>query len=378
MKYFNIKRYKFSTITRSLSNLSYSILDFLKFINLKKTYKYLEDKIYKLTKVFKYLNPQKHDVLDAIRKIKISSNRFLFYHLPVSIIFFGLLYILIPKFFTYDKSTIEKIICSNSKVKCTIKGKISYNLFPTPRIKLKNLKINITSSKINLFTSQNTYLKLSIKNLLAKEKHKVKKIIVNDFESNVNLKKLNNYNAIFEKKINSIPIVFKKGKIILYDKKNYIATITDVNMIVKLLEDYSEANLRGKFLNDDININFNNEIDDSNSITEIEIKMKDANFYTKISFLNLKKKIKDGKFLIKKDNNKISGIFDYGDNQIRILKSNIRNRFMDGKLSGSLILLPYFDFNLDLNLNSINFTKVYNYFLFLEKEEQKKSSYIPL
>ena len=45
---------------------------------------------------------------------------------------------------------------------------------------------------------------------------------------------------------------------------------------------------------------------------------------------------------------------------------------MDGKLSGSLILLPYFDFNLDLNLNSINFTKVYNYFLFLDKEEQKK------
>ena len=72
MKYFNIKRYKFSTITRSLSNLSYSILDFLKFINLKKTYKSLEDKIYKLKKVFKYLNPQKHDVLDAIRKIKIN------------------------------------------------------------------------------------------------------------------------------------------------------------------------------------------------------------------------------------------------------------------------------------------------------------------
>ena len=108
MKYFNFKRYKFSTITRRLSNLSYdffdflkfinlkktykyledkisySILDFLKFINLKKTYKYLGDKIYKLTKIFKYLDPQKYNVLNTIKKIKISSNRFLFYHLLTS------------------------------------------------------------------------------------------------------------------------------------------------------------------------------------------------------------------------------------------------------------------------------------------------------
>ena len=100
--------------------------------------------------------------------------------------------------------------------------------------------------------------------------------------------------------------------------------------------------------------------------------MKGSNFYTKISFLDPKKNIKNGKFLIKKENNKISGIFDYKDNQITIVKSNIRNRFIDGKLAGNLILLPYFDFNLDLNLNSINFTKVYNYFLSLDKEEQKE------
>ena len=41
MKYLNIKRYKFSTIIRSLRNLADDILDFLKFINFKKAYKYL-------------------------------------------------------------------------------------------------------------------------------------------------------------------------------------------------------------------------------------------------------------------------------------------------------------------------------------------------
>ena len=379
MKYFNIKRYKFSTVTRSLANLLDSILDFLKFINFKKIYKYLEGNIYKLGKSFKYFNLQKYyneikyyKVLNAIKKIKIHSNRFLFYHLPASIIFFGLLYILIPIFFNYDKSAIEKIICSSSNVNCTINGKIGYNLIPTPRLKIKDLKININSSKVNLLSADNTYLVLSIKNLLAKEKHKVKKIIINDFKSSINLKKLENYNTILEKKISLIPIVFINGEIALYDKKKYLAKITDANLIVKLLNDYSEANLEGKFLNDDISISFNNQIDDNKLMTKIELKMHEANFYSKVSFLDLKKNIENGKFLIKKDNNKISGLFDYKDNQITILKSNIRNRFIDGKLSGDLIFLPYFDFNLDLNLNSINFTKLYNYFLFLDKEQQKK------
>ena len=44
---------------------------------------------------------------------------------------------------------------------------------------------------------------------------------------------------------------------------------------------------------------------------------------------------------------------------------------MDGELEGKITLLPYFNFNLDLNLNSINFTKLYNYFLALDEKNQK-------
>ena len=115
MKYFNIKRYKFSTITRTLSNLSDDILDYLKFINLKKIYKYFEATIYKLTKTFKYLDPRKYyldprkyyldprkyNVINYIKKIKIKSNKFLFFHLPISIIFFAMLYFLILYAFFY-------------------------------------------------------------------------------------------------------------------------------------------------------------------------------------------------------------------------------------------------------------------------------------
>ena len=79
-----------------------------------------------------------------------------------------------------------------------------------------------------------------------------------------------------------------------------------------------------------------------------------------------------GNILIKKDKNKIAGIFFYKDGKLIIKKSNLRNSFIDGKLEGKIELLPYFDFDLDINLNSINFTKLYNYFLSLDAEGNKK------
>ena len=388
MKYFNIKRYKFSTIIGSVSGLLNNISKLGKIINFKKILNYFDDIRYSLKKASRYLDIRNYKIIyiniiknsiniiknsiNIIKNFKNKSNKFLFFHLPTAIIFFAFLYLMIPTFYKYDKLVIQKTICESSKITCVVRGKINYSFIPTPRFKIKDLIINISSNGQNLLTVKETSLILSIKNLLAKEKHKAKKIVFNDFESKINLKKLKKYNKIFENKISSLPMIFTKGKILLYEGVNYIAAINDVKLVAKLLKDSSEAKLKGKFLDDNIIINFNNKIHDNLPKKEIEFRMKGLNFYTKLSFFDSKKVIKNGKFLIKKDNNKISGLFDYKDNQISILNSNIRNSYIDGKILGNIILLPFFDFNLDLNLNSINFTKIYNYFLSLDKEDQKK------
>ena len=54
--------------------------------------------------------------------------------------------------------------------------------------------------------------------------------------------------------------------------------------------------------------------------------------------------IKNGKFLLKQGKNKASGIFDYKDSEIKIIKSNVRNAFIDGKLLGNIVFLPFFGF----------------------------------
>ena len=100
------------------------------------------------------------------------------------------------------------------------------------------------------------------------------------------------------------------------------------------------------------------------------------NFLTKANLINSEKNknVTSGNILIKKDKNRITATFNYNykDDELIIKKSNLRNAFLSGKLEGKIILLPYFDFDLDLNLNSINFTKLYNYFLSLDKKDQKK------
>jgi hypothetical protein len=376
MNYFNIKRYKFYAALKKLNVLG---------LNFSKIFKYLDPRRYNLKKHFKiinfdfikstkYLNLKPYDI-GKIKKIGLINNKFLVWHLPLAIIFFGFLYLGIPSFYKYDKLNLEDKICKNYDLKCTIEGKINYSFFPSPRLKIKNVIISSSyEKKNNLLEVKNVTIKLSIKNLLAKEKHKFKAIEFKNFESEINLKNLKQYRKILKNKLTSIKFNFIKGKILLYENKNYIATISNVDSNLKFSDIFIKGNLKGKFLNDNLNINFKIKENIDKYSTDIDIKMSDLNLFTELNFFNLKKEksVTNGNFLIRKDKNKITGIFDYKENELNIKKSNLRNNFVDGKLEGTITFLPFFNFNLEANLNGINFTKLYTYFLSLNKEDKKK------
>ena len=394
MKYINFKRFKFSTIFKNINfrryNFSkifkfvdprrldfkniYKYLDFIR-IDFKKFYKYLDFRKFNIdirrsdfTKLVKYLNPRTY-------KINIFSSKFVLIHLPASIIFFGLLYLVIPTFYNYDKSNIENIVCKRQNIECSIRGEVNYSFFPTPRIKIKDVIIKDFYEKKNTFIkAEHTVIKLSIKNLLTKEKHKFKNIELNNFEINFDLKNLKKYKNIFKNKTNLIPVVFAKGQIVFLNEKDYVAIIKDTNLNLILGEYSKEAELKGKFLNDNIYISLNSNKVDNKSFTDVILKMSDFNLLTKANFSNSEKdeNIINGNILIKKDKHRLTGVFDYKDNEITINKSNLKNIFLDGKLEGKIKFLPFFDFDLDLNLNNINFTKLYNHFLNLDENDKKK------
>ena len=424
MKYFNIKRNKFSTIfkninfkryERILANVAefvifiieyvfsriyrkfnyirhhflktYNKIDFKKY-NFSRIYRYIKIRRYNFSKIFKfvdlkrlnfnkaykYLDIRRLNFYKRSKKIILINYKYLSIYFVAFVIFIGLVYLIIPTFYSYDKSKIEKAICKNKNIECLIRGEVNYSFYPTPRIKIKDLVINdLLEKKNTLLIAKSVAIKLSIKNLLMKKKQNFKEIELNNFNTNIDLKNLKKYINIFTKKINFIPVTFTRGKIIFFDEKNYVATINDTDLDLIIQEDSKEAKLRGKFLNDNIYINFSRKKINNKPSTDIILKISNLNLLTKANYINSKndKNILNGNILIKKDSHRFVGVFDYKNNEITINKSNLKNIFLNGKLEGKIKILPYFNFDLDLSLNSINFTKLYNHFLNLDDKNQK-------
>ena len=372
----NIADFLNNILENIFSGISKSIRSMLRygFNGIIKSIRVIDPRRIDFKRFYKYLDIRRYSFYKINKKISLTKYKYMPIYFVIFIIFAGFIYVAIPKFYTYDKLKIEKIVCKNKNVECFIKGKVYYNFYPTPRIKIKNLIINhLSETKDSLAIIEDAEIKLSIKNLLIKEKNEFKKIKFNNFKINLNSKNFKKYKNIFKKKTNFIPINFGKGQVIIFDEKNYVATINDATLNLKFVQDSSDVILKGKFLNDTIYVNLASELVGDKSHTDIILKMSNINFLTKVNFVNSEKNknIKNGNFLLKKGKNKISAIFDYKDNELIINKSNLRNSFLEGKLNGKIKFLPYFNFNLDMDLDSINFTKLYNNLLNLDKSEQK-------
>ena len=147
MKYFNIKRNKFSTILKNVNFRRYNFSKIYKFIDLKrlnfnKAYKYLDIRRLDFNKVYKHLNIRRLDFYKKSKKIILINYKYLSIYFVGFVIFIGLVYLIIPTFYSYDKSKIEKAICKNKNIECLIKGEVNYSFYPTPRIKIKDLVVN--------------------------------------------------------------------------------------------------------------------------------------------------------------------------------------------------------------------------------------------
>ena len=391
MKYFDFKIFKYSTILKKIDRIKDDfsrkykhvksipnhILDFfvsfVKYIysSILKTIKSI---LNNLIKIYKSSNFSSVNLLRNIYKLKNINLKKLGIYFIITPVLLFFLYLILPTFFKYDKLDLEKAICKKQNIKCSIEGKIKYRFFPTPKIIVKNLTVyDFINTKKSLARIDEAIIKLSFFNLYKKENQKYKKLILNNFIINFNLKNIVKYKNFTFKKNSFIPIKLKNGKIKLLDDDNYVATIDNKNSNLVFKNNIGIAILKGNFLGNNIYIKVdNNKIDDYPS-TNITLKMSEATLLTKINLLkkNEDKKTIDGKILLKQGKNKFTSIFSYKNNEILIDKSNIRNTFLDGKLIGSIKFLPYFDFDLDLNLNSINFSILRTAFLGLEEKDKK-------
>ena len=371
MKYINLKRYKFSSILKYINFERYRFSTILKHINLKR---------YKPNNIFKYINFKKYiiakiySIPKIYRRINFARYKYIPIYFFIFFVFLAIIYLIIPIFFKYDKLEIKNTLCNELNIKCSIQGEVKYSPLPTPRLKFDNLLVKdfIDESK-TLGNIENVSIKLSIYSLINKNKFNIKKIKFENFKINFDLEKISEYKKFLNNKSYSNSVSFAKGEINFLADKQHIVAIRDVNLKYKFNRNNVEAVLNGNFIGDKVIINFESDKRKEAEKTLV-IKLLDSGIFAKVNTINndLKKDVISGNFLFKKDKSRLTAIFDYKDGKIIIKKSNLRNIFLDGKLNGELKFLPYFNFNLDLVLNSVNFNRLYGILVSLDENSKAK------
>jgi len=378
MNYLKFKRYIFSTllkdvnsfiqyqlkILRRLVNKSYNLVENYKIPNFSKIFKYINHKIYKFNNFRSYkfndFRSYKFNDFNRIFGLKIFK-KFTVY--IISFIFFSIIiYLNIPNFFDYEKSLLNKT-CRNFNLNCLIESEIGYTFIPTPRLVLKNLTIQ-DSKKRTIATVPKAGIKISIHKLINKNKFNFTKIVVKDSEINLHLDDIQEYIKFIEK-INFIkPITIQKGNINFFNFNEKITTIKKASIKFKSPDDII---IKGNFLNDELIFSLEGS---KNKPEAFLLKLVESKFLVKmnISEDSTKEKIQ-GDVLLKKNKHRLRAPFSYRNNQIFFEKADIRNEFLNGKFDGFIKFLPFFDFNLDVDLKGFNFKRFYTSISNIDKKK---------
>ena len=408
MKFFNYKRHKFSTIFKNIS-FKRSIFNFyfkyfqskfhnlikmngytnLKNLNFSKLFKHIDTRRFNFSKLYrhinfrrfnfsilyKYIDPRRFNFSKLYKLIDFKVYKYIKISVPISILLLIFIYFSLPMFHKFDKLNIENLICKDLNVTCSVEGKIKYSIFPTPRIKLTNLVArNILDNNKILAKIKDAEIKISLKNLHNSKALSYKKINLKSGEIIFDLKNLKKYKNILHAKFNLKNINFKKVKIIFLNDEEYVTSIENAVFKYKSNKNTDKININGNFLTDKIVINLKNNRSEKETLSILKIKLKNTKLSStlELSKNNIGDNLTKGNFSIKKNKNKIMAIFEHKDDQVIVKKGNIKNNILDGKFTGALKFLPYFNFNLDLNLNTLNFNKLYNVIVNLGEEERKK------
>ena len=396
MKYFNFKRNKFSTIIRNINLYKpnfkwiYRYISTIKKIsldkiNLKPIYKIITKNEFiffkphkhfyfkkpNFTRIYKNIYYNIYIYFKNLKKKIIKINKYFLFYFLIFTTLAVLIYSSVPIFYEFDKKYIQDLACKDANIKCEIKGKINYTIFPSPRIKVRDLVIkDVKTSNNILIEIPNVELTVSFNKLLKKNEINLKNIKIDKGIINFNLDHIKFYKEFFQQKSFPKPINLKNGKIIFFEEKRNVASIENLNLVYKINKNSNKIVLKGDFLGDKLSVVLKNN--KKESLQRIfEVKLPGLNIYSKGKIFKLSdsKKTLNGNILIKNLKNRITGFFEYEKGKILFKKASIRSNFLDGSFVGSISFLPYFNFDLDFELDSLNFTKFQTSIVNLDKNK---------
>jgi hypothetical protein len=275
-----------------------------------------------------------------------------FLYLLVFFIFSFFTYLFTPKFFSYTPNLIKKSLNKNSNINIKNISKISYKLFPSPRLRLfgDNIEIGENILEIESATVDIILKPLSIIN------HKTldyNKFIITKGSATIEIKKINQlFNYI---KNNEKKIIFKKNNIILLKEKTKLFEINNSVVKINTKNNNQQLSINGLFLNHKIFFILKN-ISDIKTKIVLKIPKLDVsanilletndNYNTYEGLANIEVLNNFFQFNLVKEKN------------IRMNKGFIRSSLTNTLFQGEMSFKPYFSFNLDIEPSTLNIDKL--------------------
>ena len=127
------------------------------------------------------------------------------------------IYLGIPFFFDYksNKSYLEKKIFENFGLNLNITSKAQYNIFPSPRLNLKNVEIlSFSKNYNNIGSAKKVILKIPFKKLVSLKTLDFASAELINAVINIKTSEINNFNNYLNNTVHKKPIQLKKSKLI--------------------------------------------------------------------------------------------------------------------------------------------------------------------
>ncbi len=289
---------------------------------------------------------------------------FVFY--AFSFIFLTLfIYLGIPLFFDYknSQSDLEKKIFENFDLNLSLTSKVKYNIFPSPRLNLKNVEIlSFSESFKNIGSVKKIILKIPFKRLVSLKKIDFDSIELIDAVINIETSEINNFKNYLNDKAREKPIQLTKSKINLLDKTKLLFNIDIEKLRISGKGLFNKLDLRGRIFNTKIKINYQNKNFNKNSEKNVEIWLPEIGLNSKLS-INPDKKNNEtiyGKVNIFFPSNQIYLDYILRNKIFNISNSRLTNNYFKGQLFGDLILFPFSTFDLKLDIDLLKFKNILN------------------
>lgn len=308
--------------------------------------------------------------------MKISKYK-IYQHIPFYILLVTFLlvviYISAPYFLNYSnyKKNIETEFSKNFALQANIKGEIKYQLFPTPRLLIQNVIVNdLGNENINFASIGRIYFKIPFSNLYNVKHINFSDIDITNADIKIYYQNFNSYIKYFNKDIINKIIQIKNSTVTFYDKSQVIHSIKNLKLNYFPSRTHNSLNIKGNFLNDKLFISYQEEKKTLNPKKKINLKLKNLGLNLKITLSNYEK---DSKINLNANylKNSFLGSLKYKNDKLEISNAKFSNEFINGDVSGEIKFLPFFVFNLNLDLNAMDFRKIIKKINLLDEKDQE-------